>query len=268
MTAHSGSPGAVDLALRLLDHQIVGASGALLGNVDNCELRDVDGQLMVTGLMTGPAALGPRQPGRLGRWSLAAWRRLRPDAEPRPVVLPLDHVTRIGSAVHVSAWGEAVLDQSMGLEHWLRPYVARIPGATGGEDRLAAEPLWPRREHPELLRAPGGHLVSDLLGARVVGADGSGLGAVLDVTATPLEQSGLEVGRLRVDALTFGPHALGAKLGYTSDPRLGPWLLAALFRRVQRGNRRVPLADVAAIDWATRTVRLSPGARLEHPHLT
>jgi hypothetical protein len=155
----------------------------------------------------------------------------------------------------------------MRLEHWLRTHViSRIPGATGGEDRLAGEPLRPVRDHPELRRAPGGHLLSDLLGARVRSAGGEDLGTVLDVDAVPTERTGLELGRLRVVSITYGPRALGAELGYTTDPRQGPLLVAAVFRRVQRHHRRVPWRDVAAVDWAERVLTLSATARPVHPH--
>lgn len=76
-----------DLVLRLLDHQIVGSGGELLGEVDNLEMMEIDGDLMVTGIVVGPAGLGPRLPGKLGRsaslypperrWTLSRCRRQR-----------------------------------------------------------------------------------------------------------------------------------------------------------------------------------------------
>lgn len=252
------SAGRIELGLRLLDHQIVGAGGSLLGNVDNLEVREMGGELLVTGIVSGPAAHGPRQPGRLGDWIVAIWRRLRPEERPVPLAMPMAHVRRIASDVEVSAWAEDVLNGTNALEMWLRRFVVnRIPGAKGGEDRLAGEPTGPSRSaHEELELHPDAHLVSLLIGARVLGADGSGLGQVLEAVAEPFESSGLEVGRLRVTQIVVGRHSMGGELGYTADWKQGPWLVARLVQLWHRGDRAVPWGDVADVDWESRTVTL------------
>jgi sporulation protein YlmC with PRC-barrel domain len=248
----------IELGLRLLDHQIVGASGSLLGNVDNLEVRELGGELLVTGILSGPAAHGPRQPGLLGDWIVAVWWRLRPEERPVPLAMPMAHVRRIASGVEVSAWAEDVLNGTNALEMWLRRFVVnRIPSAKGGEDRLAGEPTSPSRSaHEELELHPDAHLASILVGARVLAADGANLGQVLDVVAEPFESSGLEVGRLRVTELVVGRHSLGGELGYTADWKQGPWLVARLVRLWHRGDRAVPWEDVATIDWDQRAVTL------------
>jgi hypothetical protein len=161
-----------------------------------------------------------------------------------------------------------VLASSYGLEHWLRRYVvSRIPGATGGEDQLAGEPVVPvLDEHRELAIHADARLCSDLMGAAVLDADGRRLGQVFEIHCEAFERTGLEVGRLRVAALTYGRRNLGAELGYTPDRHQGPALVHSLFKLWHRDDRRVPMNGVAAIDWNARTVKLSRSADPVHPH--
>lgn len=255
----------VDLVLRVVDHQVVGPEGVLLGNVDNLVLREHEGRLLVTGFVSGPGGLAPRLPGSLGRWVQAVWRRLRSDGDPRPTVVPFSAVTRIGSAVEVTRHGQQVLAATMGLERWLQTYVvSRIPGVRGGEDRLQGEPVQDAAQHV-WAPGPGSHLLSDLLGARVVSAQGDDLGAVLDVCAEPVAPTEAAVGVLRVRGLSYGSRATGSELGYTEDPHQGPLLLRALFRRLHRAHRYVPL-DAVDVDWTTPVVTVAAGARPVHPH--
>src|SRR5690349_94039 len=86
-----------DLVLRIMDHQIVGASGRMLGNVDDAVLERSSTDWVVTGLVVGPYGLGRRLPGRLGTWTLAIWRRLHPDSDPEPLIVPVGEVTSIDS---------------------------------------------------------------------------------------------------------------------------------------------------------------------------
>jgi hypothetical protein len=261
----------LDVGLRILDHQIVGGRDQLLGNVDNLELRETDTGLLVTSIVVGPGGLGARWPGRarhwppgreaghFGRWVMAVWRRLSPASDPQPLVLPMTEVEGLGSDVEVTEWGAAVLAGSAGLELWLRhKLVGRIPGAKGGEDRLEGEPL---EEHaPE--RVPGlhpdGRLVTDLLGARAQTSEGRPLGVVLDIGCEAFERSEAFVGRLRVTSLLCGTRQIGARLGYAEDPRMGPWLLARLVRRLHGSDRRVPVDAVASIDWENKAVTVRP----------
>lgn len=258
----------IDVGLRLLDHQIVGEQDELLGNVDNLELRDSDDGLLVTGLVVGPAGLGPRWParpghwprpprpgaGRFGRWVVAIWSRLNPSSEPQPLVLPMSEVASVGSAVELTEWGATVLAGSAGFELWLRRYlVGRLPGAKGGEDRLAGQPI-PEAlpERPSGLH-PDARMITDLLGAEARTAAGRPLGVVLDVGCEAFERGEL-VGRLRVTSLLCGTHQVGARLGYAENADMGPWLVARLVRRLHQGDRRVPISAVESIDWATSTV--------------
>jgi hypothetical protein len=118
-----------DAQLHLLDRQILDRDGLPVAKVDDIELAvRADGRLAVAALLCGPGALGPRTGGRLGRWTEAIWRRLRPDEDPQPGRIDAALVTGTDSAVHVSASAaELRLD---GLERWVRRYVVdRIPGA-------------------------------------------------------------------------------------------------------------------------------------------
>ena len=133
---HGGSPPGFrrqyDAGLHLLDRQIVDRNGAPIANVDDLELTErADGRLAVSALLVGPGALGPRLGGRLGRWTVAIWRRLRPDVDPSPGRIDAGLVNGTDSAVHLSV---AIRDLDRtgldGLERWLRRYVIdRIPGA-------------------------------------------------------------------------------------------------------------------------------------------
>jgi hypothetical protein len=121
------SSGRYDAALHLLDRQLVDPDGSLVGKVDDLELTErADGRLVLTAVLTGPGALGPRLGGRLGWWLVAVWRRLHPDADPRPGRIDASDIAHIDSAVHLSRR----IDPG-GFERWVHDEVVhRIPGAT------------------------------------------------------------------------------------------------------------------------------------------
>jgi hypothetical protein len=125
--------GRYDAGLHLLDRQIVDPDDGPVAKVDDIELlQRADGRLVVSALLPGPGALGPRTPGRLGSWLVAIWRRLRPDADPRPGRIEARLVTHTDSAVHISARvrGPGV----DGFERWARTQVIdKIPGAGRAE---------------------------------------------------------------------------------------------------------------------------------------
>jgi hypothetical protein len=260
--------GAVPLVLRVLDHQLVGPQDQMVGNVDDLEVREDGGRLVVTGILSGPAAMALRQGGRGGRWLWAIWRRLHPQEDPRPAVISLDHVRSVDSAVHVSDQAARVLVETAGLELWLRRYVvSRIPGALGGgeEHEAAGAVARHRRFHPELDASVRTHMLSDLLGAEVVTADGAGLGKVTEVVARATERTGLEVGPLTVEAVVCSTRHLGAELGYTLSPQ-GPLMLQWMMRRLRRRDRLVPVDDFDQVDWDAGRVTLGRSSRPRHPH--
>jgi sporulation protein YlmC with PRC-barrel domain len=269
----------VDLVLRLLDHQVVGPEGELLGNVDDLVLGSLDGRWHVTAFAVGPGALSERLPGLLGDWLGAVWRRLHPDPDPQPVVVPIEHVTRIGSAIEVDAEAARALAGVQGLELWLRRYLTgRLPGATdGGDERdenrvdsdsRTGEP--PHRTGPAAAGEPGWRpapdavLASAVLGREVFSADGRRLGQVVELHGAGRPAGAHQV-PIEVVAVQVGPHGRGTQLGYTDDPRQGPAIVGALVRRWQRANRVVPVEGVAG--WPRDRLVVADADRTVHPHI-
>lgn len=116
------------LNLHLLDRQVVGTDDRLVCKVDDVELEpDGSGRLVVTAILVGPRALGPRLGGRLGRWMAAVATRLAADRA-GPQRIDLRVVTEIGSAIRVGCTGE---DLALApLERWVDEHVVgRIPGS-------------------------------------------------------------------------------------------------------------------------------------------
>jgi sporulation protein YlmC with PRC-barrel domain len=111
--------GPIDLALGVLDHQLVDSEGRRCGKVDDLELEGVaEGKPQVTAILTGPAAWSGR--GRLG----ARAARL---AGGRVVRVPWSEVDDVASAVHLRKQA-AELRLGRGDDR-VRPWIARLPGA-------------------------------------------------------------------------------------------------------------------------------------------
>jgi sporulation protein YlmC with PRC-barrel domain len=103
--------GPIDGALHLLDRQLLDSEGRMLGKVDDVELSEVDRELTITALLTGPAALLDRLGGRLGRVLVERWGQMRvsePDRT-RPWRIDVDDVDRLDSAVHLAVRRDGVL---------------------------------------------------------------------------------------------------------------------------------------------------------------
>lgn len=247
--------------IRLLDHQVLGPTGRMLGKVDDLSLDEDDRGLRVTGLLLGPPALAPRFPGRLGRWPEAIWRRLHSDPDPGPSVVPMGQVTDIGSAVRVSEEAEAVLLASDDLENWLRRrLVSRIPGAKG------ADPL---PEPPQQLPSWAGaaaegtrdrHRLGRLMQLPVLDATGTDVGRIIDVHAVT-GVSRPEEGDLRLVHVTIGTHALGSTLGYSTPELHRPYVIRRIIELLHRSTYRLDLDDLERIDWDEGCIRLRPGHR-------
>lgn len=266
MEGLNGDP--LPLVLRLMDHQLVGPDDQLLGNVDDLQLQELDGDLVVTGLLSGPAALAGRQGGRLGGWVTAIWRRLHPTDDPQPAVVPLEEVQRLDSAVHVSAAATRVLEQNAGLERWLRTYlVSRLPGALGGDEDGSHDGHEPGEGADRPGPAAGARRLSDLLGAPVEDQHGGHVGTVIEVVAGTRQRDRSRLGPLTVEALVTSRRRLGQELGYTMSP-MGPWLLRVLMRAWHRDDRVVAAGDLGPIAWDEDQVRvaLRTDAELRHPH--
>jgi hypothetical protein len=256
------------LVLRLLDHQIVGPDQQLVGNVDDLELvASQDGGWRVTGIVLGPGALGQRLPGKLGSWTEAIWRRLHPEPDPQPIVLPLEAVSRIDSAVAVTQRAAEELASCFGLEEWLRTFVvSRIPGASGGaEQDQHSEPVSSADRRVVRSPLPDALMLSGLIGARARDRGGHALGVVSELAAKVPPRGGFAP--LQVTHVHHTQHLAASQLGYLEDPDQGPWLVRTVVRRLKRGDRVAPVADVVSFDARGRTVVLDRTERHLHPHV-
>jgi hypothetical protein len=105
--------------------------------------------------------------------------------------------------------------------------------------------------------------LSDLIDARAFDADGRRIGEVEDVR---LVQDGPMIEgfghKLRVDGVMIGRRARGLRLGFGRADVRGPWLLKALFQRLERQGQYYAWEDV---EWEAATVRLRPGATPSTP---
>ena len=99
--------------------------------------------------------------------------------------------------------------------------------------------------------------ISDLLEYRVQAADGAQLGRVSDVRVI---QDGPLIGGIqasfRIDALVVGRGGLAERLGYIRGRVEGPWMLRALFSRLERRAQVVAVADIARWDDDARLIHL------------
>ena len=265
-----------DIVLRLLDHQIVGPDGALLGNVDDLEVVADGPDWYVTGLMVGAAALSQRLPGLLGQWVHAVWRRLHPAEDPRPVVIPIVHVARIDSAVHVNRAAAEALSVTFGLETWLREYVvSRLPGASGGgegteqsQGLVQARRAGAGHDRPPVPARPpleGARGVSTFIGRWVRSADGVRAGRVSELRCLGAPHDERQE-PMRVVLVLYTPHPAGSELGYSVDRDQGPALVRRLVRLWQRHDRVVGVEQVRGLDTVSGELRLSGSARPRHPH--
>jgi sporulation protein YlmC with PRC-barrel domain len=93
----------LDAAFELLDRQLLDVDGLMLGKVDDVELTQTDQGLTITALLTGQVALLHRLGGSLGNEMATKYVQLRPSEtnRSRPWRVPMDHVERLDSAVHL-----------------------------------------------------------------------------------------------------------------------------------------------------------------------
>ena len=110
----------VDLALGILDHQLIESEGRRCCNVDDLELEDVRGDRpRVAAILTGPGAWRGR--GRIGR--LAAW-----PTRGRTARVPWEEVDRVDAHVILKRTAhELGLDRS---EERARRLVEKLPGSS------------------------------------------------------------------------------------------------------------------------------------------
>ena len=242
------------LALRLLDHQIDGPDGAALAKVDDIELELRETGPVATALLCGPGALGPRLPGRLGRWTTAVWRRLSLDPNPTPMRIPLLAVTDIGAVITVNAEAASAVHQRLTLEHWLGEHlIGRLPGS--GHEPLLAPPPRARgavdlfQEQTEVSRLRLSHVLT--FSAQV---DGREAGTIHEVVAVHEAPHGPVVGAMPVVGYVAGRRRSGSTFGYDRHPEHGPWLLRAAMLAWHRHDSRIDQQDLQAFDHVNRQV--------------
>ncbi len=117
--------GLVDLGDSLLDRQIIGEDGTVVGKVDDLELRAEGGTYVVDALLVGPEALADRLGGPAGKLLHRIGRGFRARAPQR---IPLTAIRRIEPAIVVTTAVARATDSPS--EDWLRRrIIGRIPGA-------------------------------------------------------------------------------------------------------------------------------------------
>jgi hypothetical protein len=119
----------VDLALNLLDCQMVDTNGEPCGNVDDVELEwSLDGgPPIVSALLSGPGALGPRLSGYLGRSIAAVHARLVHGAA-EPARVSMGTVARITHQVELVVAAQDL--ETWTFQKWvLDNVIGKIPGS-------------------------------------------------------------------------------------------------------------------------------------------
>ena len=85
----------------------------------------------------------------------------------------------------------------------------------------------------------------ELIGCRVIDAEGDDVGGVHDVRLRAVTVDGHET--YRVIALVVGDVSLATRLGYGRQDLQGPWPLPQLFGRLARRSRLVEWDDIVEI---------------------
>ena len=269
-----------DVVLRMLDHQIVGPDGQLIGNVDDLAMEQDERALRVTGLLLGPGAFGTRLPAWLGTRLIAIWQRLSQRTTTEPDLLPFEDVEVVGSAVEVNAATARRVAVSEGLETWLREHVVgRIPGAGKNPEGENDQPWTNARKGEASARrldpaSEGTLRLSRLLGADAVWRDGREAGSVVRVfTDLPGRRTGddgpvkfdVDVARrrgLEVRNLLIGPRSMWLLMEQGDGTRSsGPPLLARALHAMSPSDHVIPWRDVVQVDWERRRVVLHERAR-------
>lgn len=193
--------GGYDAALHLLDRQIVDVDGLAIAKVDDVELTPDGDELVVTGLLSGPAALIPRLGGRAGGWLLRHYGAVKvAKAHPTdPDVVDIAQVARVTSQIELAVPRRGLLQ--------------------------------PRND--DLLR----RRVGQLMDCTVRLPDGLRAGRVIDVRLDQRPGSGALV----VSGIIVDRHNVGGMLGYDRAQVNGPLMVAGVVRWLHRRARFVPV---------------------------
>jgi len=248
--------GSLDAQLNLLDRQLIDSHGRLVAKIDDVELHEVQGDLVVSGFLTGPGALGPRIGGAPGAITTAAWARLAGRDPEDPKRIDAAHVTKIATAIHLDVPRERL--RVTGFEVWARErIVTALPGCGDDPDLAPSGDIDPEADvDPGRDDAPTPrHRLDRLLGSGVRFADGRDGEQVIDATLARV--SAHPRAALRVEGLVIGRRRPGTLFGYHRHPRQGPWLIRVIVHAMHRTTSYVDWADVDRIDWDARVVHLN-----------
>jgi sporulation protein YlmC with PRC-barrel domain len=115
----------IDLGDALLDRQIVGEDGSVVGKVDDLELRAEGDTFVVDALLVGPEALADRINGPIGKLLRRIGRGFRAEAPQR---IPMNAIRQVEPTIVVTTAVAHATDSPS--EDWLRRRIIdRIPGA-------------------------------------------------------------------------------------------------------------------------------------------
>ena len=89
---------------------------------------------------------------------------------------------------------------------------------------------------------------SDLLGARVLDADGTRIGYVSELYCSLDGPSDGPLAAPRLRALAVSPRRAGVSLGYQQKGMRGPWAVRVVLQRMHRAAREVEWDSVADVD--------------------
>lgn len=128
----------VDVNELLLDRQLFDCNGDPVGKVDDLEFTDTEeGAPVLTAILTGPLAFGPRLGGALGLLWYTTAKRLRVEAGSSARRIPMRLIDRIDRKAITLSVGRDELEAG-GLPEWTREKVIRrIPGSrsNAGDER-------------------------------------------------------------------------------------------------------------------------------------
>jgi hypothetical protein len=114
----------------LLDRLILDCDGQPVGMVDDLELTESSdgGAPVITAILCGPTALGPRIGGSLGTWWLSIGRRLRALGDPYPVRIPFEEVVALDRR-QLTVRRSGADNGTWQLREWVYDkLISRIPG--------------------------------------------------------------------------------------------------------------------------------------------
>lgn len=128
----------VDVNELLLDRQLFDCNGEPVGKVDDLEFTDTgDGPPVLTAILTGPLAFGPRLGGALGLLWYATAKRLRIEVSAGARRIPLRLVDTVDrKQITLSVPRDDIEEGS--LSEWTgEKFIQRIPGSgtNAGDER-------------------------------------------------------------------------------------------------------------------------------------